>query len=93
MEAPKFKEPPLPLNGTVDRYDHRTGNDDYDQASALFRLMDGAQRSRLLGNIANAMQGVPEEVALRQVSHFHRADPAYDDGVAYRLGVKVSKAT
>ena len=34
-----FWEPPLPLSGDADRYDHRIGNDDYSQPGALFRLV------------------------------------------------------
>ena len=92
VEDPQFKEPPLPISGAADRYDHRTGNDDHAQAGTLFRLLDQAQQSRLLDNIAAAMQGVPEQIALRQIGHFHQADPAYGDGVAQRLGVKAPKA-
>ena len=92
VEDPQFKEPPLPISGAANRYDHRTGNDDHAQAGALFRLLDQAQRSRLLDNIAAAMQDVPKQIALRQIGHFHQADPAYGDGVAQRLGVKAPKA-
>ena len=92
VEDPQFKEPPLPISGAADRYDHRTGNDDHAQAGTLFRLLDQAQRSRLLDNIATAMQDVPEQIALRQIGHFHQADPAYGDGVTQRLGIKAPKA-
>ena len=88
VEAPRFKEPPLPLDGDADRHDHREGNDDHLQAGNLFRLLDQAQRSRLLDTIAGALQGVPEEIVLRQLDHFRQADPAYGEGVAQRLGVK-----
>ena len=91
VEDAQFKEPPLPINGAADRYDHRIGNDDHVQAGNLFRLMDRAQRACLMDNIAAAMQGVPEEIALRQIGHFRQADPAYGEGVAQRLGVKAPK--
>ena len=35
-----WAEPPLPLAGDADRYDHREGNDDYTQAGDPFRLFD-----------------------------------------------------
>lgn len=28
-EDARFKEPPLPISGAADRFDHRIGNDDY----------------------------------------------------------------
>ncbi len=91
VEDAQFKEPPLPIDGAADRYDHRIGNDDHIQAGNLFRLMDRGQRTRLMDNIAAAMRGVPEEIALRQIGHFRQADPAYGEGVAQRLGAKVAE--
>ena len=87
VEDARFKEPPLPISGAADRYDHRQGNDDYSQAGALFRLMSPAQKAALMDNIAAAMRGVPEVIQLRQVGHFGKADPAYGRGVAERLGL------
>ncbi len=87
VEDPRFREPPLAIEGPADRWDHRAGNDDYGQAGALFRLMSAAQRERLMDTIAAAMQGVPEAIVARQLGHFRRADPAYGEGVARRLGV------
>ena len=87
VEDPGFREPPLRICGDADRYDHRVDNDDYTQAGNLFRLMDPGQRTRLMDNIAGAMQGVPEDIVRRQVALFHRADPAYGEGVARRMGL------
>jgi len=77
-----YVEPPLPLEGPADRYDHREGNDDYTQAGDLFRLFDAGQKQRLFDNIAAAMEGVPEAIVERQLAHFAKADPAYAAGVA-----------
>ena len=92
VEDPGFREPPLRIAGDADRYDHRAGNDDYGQAGNLFRLMSEAQRARLMDTIAGAMQGVPEEIVLRQIGHFYRADPAYGEGVARRMGLEAPEA-
>jgi catalase len=87
IEDSAYKEPPLPVSGAADRYDHRVGNDDYSQPGALFRLMSADQKRQLFDNIAAAMQGVPEVIKLRQIAHFTKADPAYGAGVAERLGL------
>jgi catalase len=84
-QDPSTKEPPLKLTGEADRYDHRAGNDDYAQPGNLFRLMNAAQKEQLFGNIAAAMQGVPEEIVHRQLAHFAKADPAYAEGVEKAL--------
>ena len=35
-EDPRFAEPPLPLQGDADRYNHRDANDDHTQAVNLW---------------------------------------------------------
>lgn len=79
------QEPPLRIHGDADRYNHRDGNDDYSQVAALFRILGEAQQQRLFGNIAAAMQGVPQQIVDRQLEHFGRVDPAYREGVAVAL--------
>ena len=92
-DTPDYAEPPLRISGDADRYDHRHGNDDYSQAGDLFRLFDDPQRERLFGNIAAAMQGVPDNIVRRQLAHFGNADPAYAEGVARHLGIGVDEST
>jgi catalase len=92
VEDHRFKEPPLKVSGDADRYDHRQGNDDYTQAGDLFRLMTPAQQAKLMDAIAGAMASVPEPIALRQIGHFAKADPAYGGGVAKRLGLRMPQA-
>ena len=95
-ENADYAEPPLAVNGTVDRHDHRINNDDYTQAGNLYRLFDDGQKQRLYANITDAMDGVPSEIIERQLAHFSKADPAYGAGVAdavnkkYGLNVKAS---
>jgi catalase len=86
----RFAEPPLPIFGDADRYNHRDGNDDYKQPGDLFRLLGADGQARLMDNIAEAMQGVPVEIVRRQVVHFYRADPAYGLGVAARMGLSAT---
>ncbi|HEY5894502.1 MAG TPA: catalase, partial [Chthoniobacterales bacterium] len=87
VQDARFAEPPLQIAGDVDRYNHRDGNDDYTQPGNLFRLMTPAQQDRLFKNIAAAMEGVPGSIVLRQLGHFHQADPRYAEGVAKALGI------
>ncbi|MBB4038632.1 catalase [Microvirga flocculans] len=88
VQTQRAAEPPLKISGDADRYDHRAGNDDYTQAGNLFRLMTPEQQGRLMDNIAEAMQGVPQEIVKRQIVHFYLADKAYGLGVADRMGLK-----
>jgi catalase len=91
VEDKRFLEPPLKISGDADRYDHRQGNDDYTQPGNLFRLMNDDQKEQLFNNIAEAMQGVPERVIVRQLVHFYKADPAYGYGVAQKLGIDMDR--
>ncbi|ALS60581.1 catalase [Pandoraea norimbergensis] len=80
-DQPEFRDPPEAVGAVADRYDHRVDDDYYSQPRALFRLFDDAQKARLFGNVAASMQGVPDDVADRQLEHFGKIDPAYAQGV------------
>jgi catalase len=81
VESLEFEEPPLKISGDADRYNHREGNDDYGQPRALFDLFDDGQKARLFSNIAEAIQGVPDEIIERQLGHFEQVHPDCTAGV------------
>jgi catalase len=85
VEDPSVMAPPLKISGDAGHDNHRDGNDDYKQPGDLFRLMDGGQRKRLCMNFAEAMQGVPDEIAERQCGHCDKADPAFGAGIRAAL--------
>lgn len=90
-ETPQNKTTPYEVVGYADSvaYDH---DDHYTQAGDLYRLMDEGERSRLVQNIAAAMKGVQkEEIKLRQIQHFYKADPEYGQRVAEALGLAVQQ--
>jgi len=80
-EVPAAMEPALKIDGNADRYNHRDGNDDFGQVTALFELFDAGQRKRLFGNIAAAMGGVPAEIIERQCKLFDQVHADYGKGV------------
>ncbi|MEN9098384.1 catalase-related domain-containing protein, partial [Bacillus subtilis] len=58
----------------------------------LYRLMSEDERTRLVENIVNAMKPVEkEEIKLRQIEHFYKADPEYGKRVAEGLGLPIKK--
>jgi catalase len=85
IDDKKFCEPPLKLMGDAARYDHRLGNEDYQQAGDLFRLMNADQKAQLIDNIVRSMKSVPKDIQLRQIEHFRKADPEYGAGVTEGL--------
>ena len=76
-------------DGVGARYDHRVDADEYTQAGNLFRLMTPAERGRLIDNLVQDMQPVSRDVQIRQLKHFHAADPAYGEGIAQGLGIAI----
>ena len=92
QEQPDFSEPPLALEGDADRFDFwETEPDYFTQPGDLFRLMSPEQQQVLFENTARNMDGVPEEIKLRHIGHCAKADPAYGEGVAKAMGLKVPK--
>ncbi|MCA1245752.1 catalase [Massilia sp. MS-15] len=78
-------EPGLALDGEAGRHDPRGTDDDTTQAGNLFRLMVTGEREILCDNLAAALAGVDEDILLRQLRQFDRADPGYGHGVRMAL--------
>ena len=73
----------LPVAGVSGTYvwDKRK-TDDFEQAGALYRLIDAAAKRRLVDNIASGLAQVNhDEIVARSVSYFRSADPEYGDHV------------
>ncbi|MFD0682776.1 MULTISPECIES: catalase KatA [unclassified Paenibacillus] len=88
-ETPETKQAAYEVSGLADSvaYDH---NDHYTQAGDLYRLLSEDERARLVQTIVGAMQPVEkDEIKLRQIGHFYKADPEYGQRVAEGLGLSV----
>lgn len=88
-ETPENKTTAYPVTGVAENvaYDH---DDHYTQAGDLYRLMSEEERTRLVNTIVEAMKPVTlEEIKLRQISHFYKADPDYGTRIAKGLGLSV----
>lgn len=86
-EDPAYRDAPRAVSGMVDRHNHRDGNDDYQQAGDLFRLMTAAQQQHLVENIVGSLSQAPRDIQLAQVKHFMLADAHY--GAAIAKGLKL----
>ncbi|WP_404468230.1 catalase KatA [Sutcliffiella horikoshii] len=88
-ETAENKPASFAVSGMADSvsFDH---HDHYTQAGDLYRLLSEEERSRLVKNIVAAMMPVEnEEIKLRQIGHFYKADPEYGIRVAEGLGLQV----
>ncbi|MEK5520639.1 catalase KatA [Heyndrickxia sp. FSL W8-0423] len=86
-ESPEDKQAAYAVSGyadavAYDQFDH------YNQAGDLYRLLSEEERTRLVANIVEAMKPVEvEEIKLRQIQHFYKADPEYGNRIAEGLGL------
>lgn len=86
-ESPQDKPAPFQVTGQADSvaYDH---NDHYTQAGDLYRLLSEEERGRLVENIVGAMTPVEyDEIKIRQIGHFFKADPEFGQRIAAGLGL------
>jgi catalase len=92
QEQPDHREPPLPLDGVADHWNHREDDDDYfSQPGALFTLMNPDEQQRLFDNTARAMGDAPREIKIRHIQHCLKAHPDYGKGVAEALDIPLSE--
>jgi len=82
---PDFAEPPLPIEGPADHFDHYADDDHYEQPGNLFRLMTPAQQKVLFENTARSMGDAASHIKQRHIDNCTKADPAYGAGVAAAL--------
>ncbi len=88
-ESPEDRTTAFPVSGVASSvgYDH---DDHYTQAGDLYRLMSEEEKSRLVANIVGAMKPVEsDEIKLRQIGHFLKADEDYGTRIAEGLGLSV----
>ncbi|MBT2643214.1 catalase KatA [Bacillus sp. ISL-41] len=88
-EVNEHKQASFPVSGVAENvgYDH---HDHYTQAGDLYRLMSEEERERLVANIVAAMKPVQrDDIKLRQIGHFYKADPEYGTRIAQGLGLQV----
>jgi catalase len=87
VEDASFAEPAFETGNMADRYNHRDGNNDFVQVTALFNLMSDNQKEQLFSNIAEAMGGVPRNIVDRQLALFEQVHKDYAAGVKKALGI------
>jgi catalase len=88
-EAPQTKVTAFPVTGVAESvsYDH---NDHYTQTGDLYRLMSEEERARLVETVVGAMKPVErDDIKLRQIQHFYKADPEYGERVAKGLNLAI----
>ncbi|MBT2736318.1 catalase KatA [Bacillus sp. ISL-7] len=88
-EEPEHKQTAFQVNGLAEpvAYDQ---NDHYTQAGDLYRLMSAEEQARLIETVVGALKPVErDDIKLRQIQHFYKADPEYGEKVAKGLNLAI----
>ena len=86
----QFHDPAWKLGETVvDRFDSTVDHDDFTQAGNLYRMFDEGQKDRLTTRLAGVLGDASEDVQMRQLCHFFRADEDYGRRIAQKLNIDV----
>ncbi|ASK61243.1 catalase [Virgibacillus phasianinus] len=96
LEGPKEDAPskvnPFEVYGEADSVVYEN-DDHFTQAGDLYRLMGPDEKDRLIQAVVNHMKPVErDEIKLRQIEHFYKADPEYGERVAQGLGLSVPES-
>ncbi|TCP27780.1 catalase [Scopulibacillus darangshiensis] len=88
-EAPESKQAAYSVSGVAESVAYDS-EDHYTQAGDLYRLLSKEEKMRLVENIVGAMKPVEsDDIKLRQIGHFYKADPEYGKRVAEGLGLPI----
>ncbi|MGP4071567.1 catalase [Piscibacillus sp. B03] len=88
-EDPTNKVNPFEVEGEAAQVAYNE-HDHFTQAGDLYRLMSDDEKTRLVQNVVDHLgQCTIEEVKLRQIGHFYKADSEYGERVAEGLGLHV----
>jgi catalase len=90
-EDKSVNEPPLLLEGDAFNYNHRVDKDYYTQPGDLYRLVPEEEKKRIASNVAEAMEGVPEDIQIRAIARFYQADERCGSDIAALRGIAIAK--
>ncbi|MFD2627179.1 catalase [Oceanobacillus kapialis] len=86
------KNTPFEVSGQADSVAYDS-EDHYTQAGDLYRLMSADEKDRLIKAFVGHMEPVEkEEIKLRQIEHFYKADPEWGERIAQGLGLAVPES-
>lgn len=88
-EDPAYHDSVVPVNGQIGR-EKIAKTDDFTQAGELYRSFTAEEKDHLIANLVNDLKQTPEQVQLRAVCNFFRADREYGMRLAQGLGVDIS---
>ncbi|UJF36214.1 catalase-related domain-containing protein [Paenibacillus hexagrammi] len=89
-EVPSYTDTPSPIVGQGARQQIEK-TDDFTQAGEKYRSYTQEEKDHLIHNLVNDLKQTPQDIQLRAICNFFRADIEYGMRVAAGLGVDVGK--
>jgi len=83
-EDPAYADPPRPLQGAAGRQKIAKAND-FGQAGQVWNRFSDEEKAAVLRNLTADLEPVPQEIQLRAVCNFYRADESLGLKLAERL--------
>lgn len=88
-EEPEYQDSVAPLSGQAGR-ERIAKTDDFTQAGELYRSFTSEERDHLISNLVSDLRQTNEQIQLRAICNFFRADSGYGMRLAQELGVDIS---
>lgn len=88
QEDPAYRDSFAPLQGSAGRQQIEK-TDDFTQAGERYRSLSEQQQANLISNIANDLKVTNDDIRLRAICNFFRADRTFGSKLAEELGVDI----
>ncbi|KAH9380563.1 hypothetical protein HPB48_017327 [Haemaphysalis longicornis] len=85
VDDAKWKAPPFPSSGDVDRWDSSADYDDFTQPRELWEALSDEERDHLADNIANHLKDAHDFIRSRAVANFAKAHSGFGAAVSMRI--------
>ncbi|WP_053373680.1 catalase [Paenibacillus sp. FJAT-27812] len=89
-EAPAYADSYAPLQGSAGRQ-RIDKTDDFTQAGERFRSLPEEQQANLIANVVGELEQTNDDIRLRAICNFFRADRTFGMKLSQALGVDISK--
>ena len=93
LDQPDHREPSLPLEGDMDRYEPKEDptDDCFYQPGNLYRLITEEKKALLIENTARNMGPVTENIKYRHAAHCYLADKDYGQRIAKAMSLNMEE--
>nr|WP_301335054.1 catalase-related domain-containing protein [Holtiella tumoricola] len=90
--APEDAQPPIPVNGVIERHTIETDEGDFIQPGEFYRdYLDEDGKSHLIYNVFNSLKNADQSIQYRQTALFYKCDKVLGELIGQFLGLDEDK--